>query len=69
MRDDLYAFCARCAGERPVLMPPCADGHGADCPERCCAECGSAFFFDAFLLDPLAADRSAAGLAPAPRAA
>ncbi|MFD0899945.1 hypothetical protein [Actinomadura sediminis] len=23
-------------------QPPCPDGHGPDCPERACVDCGSA---------------------------
>ncbi|QFG20704.1 hypothetical protein [Actinomadura sp. WMMB 499] len=23
-------------------QPPCSDGHGSDCPERACVECGAA---------------------------
>ncbi|GGV07688.1 hypothetical protein GCM10010182_28500 [Actinomadura cremea] len=23
-------------------QPPCPDGHGPDCPERACVECGAA---------------------------
>ncbi|MFB4308960.1 hypothetical protein [Actinomadura sp. GTD37] len=23
-------------------QPPCPDGHGAECPERACVECGAA---------------------------
>jgi hypothetical protein len=34
--------CSACGDERPFEQPPCADGHGADCPEWACADCGSA---------------------------
>jgi hypothetical protein len=35
-------FCPECADERPFEQPECLDGHGADCPERACVECGTA---------------------------
>jgi len=35
-------FCPECADERPFERPECLDGHGADCPERACVECGTA---------------------------
>lgn len=53
MYDGQQRFCPRCARVCAVLIPPCADGHGVDCPERCCAECGTAFLLDPLLLDPL----------------
>jgi hypothetical protein len=34
--------CPSCGGERPFEAPPCPDGHGADCPELACVECGTA---------------------------
>ena len=34
--------CPSCAGERPFEAPPCLDGHGADCPELACVDCGTA---------------------------
>jgi hypothetical protein len=34
--------CSGCGDERVFEQPPCADGHGADCPERACTECGGA---------------------------
>jgi hypothetical protein len=36
--------CAECDQIRAFEAPPCADGHGDDCPERACAECGCAVF-------------------------
>ncbi|SEG09755.1 hypothetical protein SAMN04489712_103204 [Thermomonospora echinospora] len=35
-------FCSDCGGDRPFEQPPCADGHGAECPERACTVCGTA---------------------------
>jgi hypothetical protein len=34
--------CPTCASPRVFEQPPCADGHGLDCPERACTECGTA---------------------------
>ncbi len=34
--------CSTCGDERWFEQPPCEDGHGADCPERACANCGAA---------------------------
>jgi len=36
--------CAECGQVRAFEAPPCADGHGDDCPERVCVECGFAVF-------------------------
>ncbi|MEU5995688.1 hypothetical protein ABZ806_42500 [Spirillospora sp. NPDC047418] len=35
-------YCSTCGDERVFEQPPCPDGHGAQCPERACTECGSA---------------------------
>jgi hypothetical protein len=35
-------WCAECADERPFEMPPCMDGHGVDCLDLACADCGFA---------------------------
>lgn len=35
-------YCSTCGDERRFERTPCLDGHGADCPERACAECGAA---------------------------
>ena len=37
--------CPDCGDERAFVQPPCVDGHGADCPERACADCGTALWF------------------------
>jgi hypothetical protein len=36
--------CSTCGDEREFEAPPCLDGHGFDCPELACAECGTALF-------------------------
>ncbi|TDD74505.1 hypothetical protein E1293_29485 [Actinomadura darangshiensis] len=35
-------YCSTCGDERLFERPPCPDGHGEECPERACAECGAA---------------------------
>ena len=35
-------WCAGCEGERAFEVPPCEDGHGADCIDLACVECGHA---------------------------
>ena len=42
--------CPGCGGPRAVEVPPCADGHGVDCPDRACAECGTAVIVDPVLV-------------------
>jgi hypothetical protein len=34
--------CPSCGDERPFEVPPCQDGHHADCPELACVDCGAA---------------------------
>lgn len=34
--------CPDCADERAFVRPPCDDGHGLDCPDLACLECGFA---------------------------
>lgn len=71
MPDDLTVlFCPTCGGERLAEAPPCVDGHGADCPDRACVECGTALLLDAPLREAaLGTPRSAAGRSTAARAA
>ncbi|TMQ82196.1 hypothetical protein ETD83_41360 [Actinomadura soli] len=44
-------------------QPPCPDGHGEECPERACVECGAAVLVGSPLTAPGAAGFPAA---PAP---
>ena len=39
-----YRECSICGAERAFEQPPCDDGHGGDCPDWVCAECGAAIF-------------------------
>jgi hypothetical protein len=34
--------CPECRDEREFEQPLCEDGHGVDCPEWMCADCGYA---------------------------
>jgi hypothetical protein len=34
--------CPRCGDERAFETPPCTDGHGPDCAELACRDCGTA---------------------------
>ncbi|MCP2336022.1 hypothetical protein [Actinomadura rupiterrae] len=65
-------YCSTCGDERRFERTPCLDGHGPDCPERACVECGAAVLVgpDATLGDdetPL--PRPARTAPPAPAAA
>jgi pyruvate/2-oxoacid:ferredoxin oxidoreductase beta subunit len=35
-------WCAECCAEQEFEVPPCADGHGLDCPDLACTGCGAA---------------------------
>ena len=35
-------WCAGCRDERVFEVPPCEDGHGLDCLDLACVECGHA---------------------------
>ncbi len=35
-------WCAGCRDERPFETPPCEDGHGLDCLDLACVDCGHA---------------------------
>lgn len=42
----LMLYCPTCARESLAETPPCPDGHGDDCPDRACVECGTALMLD-----------------------
>lgn len=44
--DESYGDCPMCGGPQLLEVPDCPDGHGAQCPDRVCAGCGSALFLD-----------------------
>jgi hypothetical protein len=41
--------CPCCGDERAFETPPCADGHGPDCAELACRDCGTALLVDPYL--------------------
>lgn len=57
--------CSTCREEHYFERPPCADGHGDECPERVCVVCGFAIVAgfdvgtDAEVVAPLPAPRAA----------
>ena len=44
--------CPCCGDERAFETPPCADGHGPDCAELACRDCGTALLVDPMLWPP-----------------
>ena len=54
----LSLYCPTCARECLAEMPPCPDGHGDQCPDRACVECGTALLLDAPLFATIPARRS-----------
>ncbi|WP_165975872.1 hypothetical protein [Actinomadura rubrisoli] len=46
-------------------QPPCPDGHGEECPERACVDCGSAVLVGSPPAGPVPADAAS----PAERSA
>jgi hypothetical protein len=59
--EALLHHCSACGTERPFEQPPCLDGHGDDCPEWACVDCGEALLIglppiDAWWYDDLPID-------------
>lgn len=52
-------WCSACRAEQEFEVPPCDDGHGADCPDLACVTCGAAV-----VLAVVDAGPSTAGLVP-----
>jgi hypothetical protein len=53
---DDHQWCPACGDERAFVQPPCVDGHtddGGECPERACADCGTAIFIGEAAFSPL----------------
>ena len=52
-------FCHPCGDDRAFEVPPCEDGHGLDCLDLACVECGHAivvgFVDDLVVVEHLAA--------------
>ncbi|MEU5913755.1 hypothetical protein [Micromonospora sp. NPDC047527] len=40
--------CDVCEGVTLFEAPPCVDGHGTDCPELICTDCGAAVVLATF---------------------
>lgn len=61
LTEALIHHCSACGTERPFEQPPCLDGHGDDCPEWVCVDCGDALLIglppiDAWWYDDLPID-------------
>jgi hypothetical protein len=54
------AACPVCGRGNTLVAPECAEGHGADCPDRLCVACGIAVFLDPVLINSAARASSAA---------
>ena len=48
-------WCAQCSDERPFEVPPCEDGHGLDCLDLACVDCGHAIVVGVLLADQVVA--------------
>ncbi len=44
-------WCPECADERSFEMPPCEDGHGADCLDLACLDCAFAIVVGVLVAD------------------
>ena len=49
----MSSWCPECSDERDFETPPCEDGHGADCLDLACVECGFAIVVGVLLDDEL----------------
>lgn len=58
----LFLYCPTCARDCLAETPPCPDGHGADCPDHACVECGTALV-DAMLVQIVATAGTRTGAA------
>ena len=54
-------WCGDCRDDRVFEVPPCEDGHGADCLDLACVDCGSAVVVGIMVLEaPLVLQAQAA---------
>ena len=44
-------WCPECTDERPFETPPCEDGHGAECLDLACLDCGFAIVVGVLVVD------------------
>ena len=48
----IVRWCGGCRAEMAFESPECLDGHGPDCPELVCVECGDAVLVGFAPADP-----------------
>ena len=54
-------WCSPCGSEQLFEVPPCEDGHGEDCLDLACAQCGAAVVVGVLLASaPVLAESRAA---------
>lgn len=53
MTDLVVMWCHDCSAERAFERPECRDGHGGDCTEWACTDCGLALIVGDILDDRL----------------
>jgi hypothetical protein len=53
-------WCSTCRAEIDFEQPECLDGHGAECPEWACVQCGEAVLVGFELTAPVLALESVA---------
>jgi hypothetical protein len=46
--SDRELYCDTCESVQLFEVPPCVDGHDADCPELVCTGCGTAMLIATF---------------------
>lgn len=51
--------CDGCGTVTRFEVPPCPDGHGTDCPELVCTDCGGAYLLATTILRPVRLRRTA----------
>ena len=44
-------WCGDCQDDRVFEVPPCEDGHGLDCLDLSCVDCGSAVVIGLLIVD------------------
>jgi hypothetical protein len=62
--DPEFLPCPCCGTITLAEVPPCADDHGGQCPDRACTDCGTALTVGARMVGEEA--RGPAGHAPRP---
>ena len=53
------SYCPECRADQLFEQPECAEGHGPDCPDWACVECGFAIFTGPLPIEVAVADRPA----------